>query len=585
MKFEKVLGKVDQKLVEAAEAKLSKTFLDLATRYNNTNVGSGMGGDAFIFSLMYPVQHICTLSMPTAATDGKRFYWNPKFVLKQSLIGLRMICAHEAWHAIYMHPQRRGSRLPKLWNIAVDYIVNGMVMEDLKARHLDPKEYFNKYLGRYMTLPDYCKMLKDPWGKIPGFDDIDPNATNEADPTVQLPKPNEDRELTEKEIKELERREKAPKFFFADPDLEEDMKRPEKIYELLYNLLPKCPKCGSVGIYQKPKNDKDKKKDKNKGKDGDKKEAGDKGDKKDKGKGKEKSDQHDHGDGEKCDCKDHGKGQEQGDPSNEPGDQPGNGDGNGQGDPSDQGGEGCGHCDTCGDGIDVFDMGGTVDEHMDSEESEQKLAKRISDAMRSAKEMAGHVPAGLEDELGQLTAPKVTWQDVLRGRITKAKNGNGRNDWNRFRTRPQFVGLMVPKRITYTVTFGCLLDTSGSMSKDDMAYGISQLQGLDDRAEGTITPVDCSAYWKDSTKIKKCDLDELTKVKVTGRGGTRFAEYMENYEKEIGKCDFIVVLTDGFLSESDMVEMRPPPVDVFWIITSDYREFKPPFGRVMKLKE
>ena len=35
-------------------------------------------------------------------------------------------------------------------------------------------------------------------------------------------------------------------------DLEEEMKRPEKIYDLLYSLLPKCPKCGRLGMYKKP---------------------------------------------------------------------------------------------------------------------------------------------------------------------------------------------------------------------------------------------------------------------------------------------------------------------------------------------
>ena len=122
MKFSKVIGKVDQKLVEQAEDKLSQVFLELGTRYTNEHVGTGMGGDPLIFGLMYPVEHVCTMNIPTAATDGKRYYWNPKFVLKQSKIGLRIVCGHEAWHALYMHPQRRGSRLPKLWNLSLIHI-------------------------------------------------------------------------------------------------------------------------------------------------------------------------------------------------------------------------------------------------------------------------------------------------------------------------------------------------------------------------------------------------------------------------------------------------------------------------------
>jgi predicted metal-dependent peptidase len=563
MKFSKVIGKIDDKLIHQAEEKLSTIFLELGTRYNNEHIGTGMGGDPLIFGLMYPVEHVATLNMPTAATDGKRYYWNPKFVLKQSKIGLRIICGHEAWHALYMHPQRRGSRLPKLWNIAVDYIVNGTVMDDFKARKLDPKEMFTKHLGAYKTLAEYAELLKDPFKDK----ELIADAIDEQNaPKVELPAANEDKELTEEQIKELERREKKTRFYFADPGLEDEMRRPEKIYDLLYNLLPKCPKCGSIGVYKKPK---DKNKDKgDKGKDKGKKDKGDQGDQgeKDKGKGKgqDQNDSHDHGDGQPCNCPDH---------------QDGNGDG-GQG----QGQGDCDHgCDTCGDGVDVFGLGGTVDDHMDTEESEEKLAKRVSDAMEAAKKMAGHVPAALEDELGLLTAPKVTWQDIIRTRLVKARAGNGRNDWTRFKTRPMFSGLLVPKRKNYHADFGCLLDTSGSMSRDDMAFGISQLTALDERSEGTIVPADAQIYWDQATKIKIANAESLSKVKIVGRGGTKFAEFFRDYEPNIGKCDFLIVVTDGWLLDSDIAEMVNPGIDVIWLITSA-SSFTPPFGRVFDLR-
>lgn len=564
MKFSRVIGKIDQKLVYQAEEKLSQVFLELGTRYNNEHVGTGMGGDPLIFTLMHPVDHICTMNMPTAATDGKRFYWNPKFVLKQSRIGLRIICGHEAWHAIYMHPSRRGSRLPRLWNIAVDYIVNGTVMDDFKARKMNAAEMFQKHLGKYMTLPQYCELLKDPFKKVKGFEDLDPVAAS-APPDVELPAPNVDRELTPREMKELEKREKTPKFFFADPDLEEEMKRPEKIYDLLYSLLPKCPKCGSIGVYPKPDSKKDKKgkgqgkKDKQEGQ-GEKQEGqgqGDEKDQQDQGQGDQGDQGHDHGDGNgQCNC----------------------GDPNGQGQ-----GQGSGGCDHCGDGIDVFGLGGTVDDHMDTEESEEKLAKRISDAMEAARKMAGHVPAALEDELGKLTAPKVTWQDIIRTRLLKARAGNGRNDWTRFRSRPMFTGLLIPKRKNYYAHFGCLLDTSGSMSKEDMAFGLSQLQSLDERSEGTIVPADATIYWNEATRIKKANAEEIMKVKVVGRGGTQYAEFFDEYEKNIGVCDFLIVITDGFLLDTDVASMKHPGVDVIWLITSG-TAFNAPFGRVFDLR-
>ena len=253
MKFSRIIGKIDPKLVQQAEEKLSSVFLELGTRYDNEHVGTGYGGDPLIFSLMYPVDHVCTMNIPTAATDGRRYYWNPKFVLKHSKKGLRIICGHEAWHAIYMHPQRRGSRIPKLWNIAVDYIVNGTCMEDFKSRHHDPVAEFSKNLGRFMPLNVFCELIKNPFQKIAGFEDITPVMQDPDKPSCELPAPDEDRDLTPEEQKELERREKGVRFYYADAALDEEMKRPENIYDLLYSLLPKCPKCGRVGIYPSPK--------------------------------------------------------------------------------------------------------------------------------------------------------------------------------------------------------------------------------------------------------------------------------------------------------------------------------------------
>lgn len=567
MKFTKVVGKIDKNLVAKAEEVLGKVFLKLGAKYDNPATDPIIGGgDPLIFALVYPAEHICTMSIDTAATDGKRFYWNPKFLLKHTQTGLRFLCTHESGHAIYMHPARRGSRNPRLWNIAVDYIVNGMIFDDCKARGKNGEDLFSKHLGRFMTLSNYIKFIKDPFSPPPGFEDLDLSKVGKAAPTISR---NPMKELTEQQMKDLDKEDKTPPFFFGDPGLEDDMKSPEKIYNLLYQEMPKCPDCGTLGMVKLPP--KGNKKDKS---NGGKKEKGD-GD---------KSDQQGKGDG-KQDQKD---GQDQGDQ-----------DGQGQGDQNGQQGQGqspgqggcCGSgCPTCGSGgdgdgegyADIFGLGGQLDDHIDTEETQEKLAKRIAEAMETAKRMAGSVPAAFEDELGQLTAPKIKWQDVIRGTIRRVKEGKDRSDWNRFKTRPMFSGLLVPKRKCYTASFGCLFDTSGSMSQDDIAYGLSQLQSLDEGNEGFATPADCSIYWQDTVKIRKASKEELQKVKVTGRGGTMLHEYFQQYEENIGKQDFIIMITDGFLSGHEMEHMQDPGIPVFWIITSG-ADFKPKFGKVYNL--
>lgn len=562
MKFSKVLGKIDEATVAEAEKRLTKTFLELGLRYDNANPATGLGGDPLIFSLVYPIEHIATVSMPTAATDGKRYYWNPYFVMGLSPIGLRIVAAHEAWHAIYMHPSRRGSRHPRLWNIAVDYIVNGTVMEDFKARGKDPSDLFTKNLGKFIRLNDYAEFLKDPLnppkrlvdqGFCVSKEDMEKSVASKSPKYMKKLNPNDTKEFSKEEVDKM-REDAKVSFFFADPDLEGDMKKPEKIYEYLLSMMPKCPQCGSIGHYSKS----DKSKNKNKGGSKSKDKGNDKGDKdqSDQGdSGEDESNSQSSGDGDSCDQSD-----------------------------SESGG-GCGSgCPSCGDGFDVFGMGGLVDDHIDTEESEEKLAGRIADAIESAKRMAGYVPAGMEDELGKLTAPKVSWQDFIRGRLMRAREGAGRNNWSKFKTRPMYYGHLVPRRKTYSCNFVCLLDTSGSMTKDDMTYGISQLQSLDERAEGWIVPADGDVYFDQATKIKKATAEELANVKVVGRGGTYFLEkFSKEYTEHFGKTDLIVIITDGYVMDTDMAGMIEPDCPVAWIITQPNDGFKVPFGKVFNL--
>lgn len=62
--------------------------------------------------------------MPTAATDGRRFYYNHDFVNKLTPEELIFLVGHEVMHCVYDHMGRRGDRDPKLWNIAADYAIN-----------------------------------------------------------------------------------------------------------------------------------------------------------------------------------------------------------------------------------------------------------------------------------------------------------------------------------------------------------------------------------------------------------------------------------------------------------------------------
>lgn len=70
-----------------------------------------------------------TYNLQTAATDGQNIYFNPDFLSSLSPSQQDGLILHEVLHAALLHIFRRGSRIPKLWNIAADIVVNGLIME------------------------------------------------------------------------------------------------------------------------------------------------------------------------------------------------------------------------------------------------------------------------------------------------------------------------------------------------------------------------------------------------------------------------------------------------------------------------
>lgn len=61
---------------------------------------------------------------PTWATDGSNLYWNPEFTSTLTESQLEWLWAHEVLHCALLHPFRRETRIPLLWNYAADFVIN-----------------------------------------------------------------------------------------------------------------------------------------------------------------------------------------------------------------------------------------------------------------------------------------------------------------------------------------------------------------------------------------------------------------------------------------------------------------------------
>ena len=123
-KFANLLGETDPKIDRIVREKLitarvglllkASFFGNLATRLKLVNADEWCG---------------------TAATDGRNFYYNSRFIQMLRPKEIEFLFGHEVLHCVYDHFGRRGDRDPQLFNIANDFCVNA----DLIKHHVGEK--------------------------------------------------------------------------------------------------------------------------------------------------------------------------------------------------------------------------------------------------------------------------------------------------------------------------------------------------------------------------------------------------------------------------------------------------------------
>jgi hypothetical protein len=102
--------------------------------------------------------------LPTAATDGRYFYYNRDFVAALKDEEVVFLMGHEVLHCVYDHmdKKRLGNRDPRLWNIANDYVINADLVDANIGEKISLVEicYDWKYRGK-MSEEIYDDLFED----------------------------------------------------------------------------------------------------------------------------------------------------------------------------------------------------------------------------------------------------------------------------------------------------------------------------------------------------------------------------------------------------------------------------------------
>ena len=174
----------------------------------------------FFGSTITNVEYQELLDIDTAATDGNKIYYNPKFLGGLTIEEQIFILAHEVCHIAFNHISRRKDKDKNLWNIATDAVINQLLKKDgLKmldglidipeAIDYDAETYYEKLLQEQKENPDFDRKAGNDSHEMWENTDIKEigktDALEKEDDISEKDAFKKNRELKKKQLEDLKR--------------------------------------------------------------------------------------------------------------------------------------------------------------------------------------------------------------------------------------------------------------------------------------------------------------------------------------------------------------------------------------------
>lgn len=181
------------------------------------------------------------------------------------------------------------------------------------------------------------------------------------------------------------------------------------------------------------------------------------------------------------------------------------------------------------------------------EETAQELVRRLGDAAVQARLLAQGTEAGAAlAQLVEPPEPRVDWTTILRNGLGEAAATADREDvtWSRRSRRSGVDGAQLPGWQAFQVRAAVVIDTSGSMSDEDVAEAVGHTVaiGLATKSKLFLVVHDAVVQW---AGWLEGDLAPQLPAKMLGRGGTAFEPAYARIAEEHAQFDIMIHLTDG----------------------------------------
>ena len=188
----------------------------------------------------------------------------------------------------------------------------------------------------------------------------------------------------------------------------------------------------------------------------------------------------------------------------------------------------------------------------------------------------GNHPAFADDFLAEIRNPAVTWKEHLRKAATS--RFRGRYSFARRSRRSFNTPMMLPSRTRSPNGAVIMIDTSGSISDEDLTQFVSECSGI-------LRETGCKflkIYFHDVEcyHIEEYDLNTIKKIKAT-RGGTSHIDVFNKVNESDDKIGMVIAFTDLFTD----FPPEAPDYEVIWAHPEEGGEgIGVPFGYKVEVK-
>ncbi len=215
---------------------------------------------------------------------------------------------------------------------------------------------------------------------------------------------------------------------------------------------------------------------------------------------------------------------------------------------------------------DISSLSRKVDQHVQS-----IIKESVKSFNKDRGTIPGHIASLIE---GALAPPKAPYYQIIRKLIRGSRFSKFKRSPTKINRKRTYVFALTKNKCipqispfpgkTRDMTFDIvvLIDTSGSMTNDDIREGLSGVKNIIEKDRHCYTTV----LEVDTVVEKEYEVKHIRDIdfKVKGRGGTTLRPGLERARKL--NCDVCLAFTDGYVDDINHISRKFLPKKLIWVI-------------------